>query len=536
MSSARLTLPDAVDFPLTHEARKLVAGVWLHPLSDDWAADFCSRLEQTHRACRYAKPSFAALDGIASDVLQPLIKAGMDLSAVIKYIVVCLQHGNVSELRLPTLAGSTTVLRIQHRAKLAWLAAQILGAIESDPPLRKTPRLGCMSLHRLWACPEPLAIARLQAIWMFWWQLASFPEDQRLQNALRIERHSMCTTEEEWFGSTVPLGHISISSELRIEDAAARTCSTTSSRNLDLNCANQLEGAGLAVVDFANKQLHIGKVIPSCTQEEVMFSVRPEAYLGIPLCATMEADEVITIRGARQVCDYTGYGSGFRVGALQPAPTAHGVLVSAAVASAKQEGSKATAGAAAESNLAMTPVTPLPPFLLRFEEHVPAVLAMDASWLTNPKRQFRKEAQLRDLNKALASFSSVVLRSEPPSKHSLGVFTQAVEDTAAAAGGHSEQARPVVCSGKWGCGVFNGDPVLKVLQQWAAASLAGVDLCISTFGQPQQARQLNKLTQHVLQEAAVNTVGGLLTVVQAYGDSVVAGTAAVDGLAALLIV
>jgi hypothetical protein len=29
--------------------------------------------------------------------------------------------------------------------------------------------------------------------------------------------------------------------------------------------------------------------------------------------------------------------------------------------------------------------------------------------------------------------------------------------------------RPI-CTGKWGCGVFGGDPQLKALLQWAAAS------------------------------------------------------------------
>ena len=35
-----------------------------------------------------------------------------------------------------------------------------------------------------------------------------------------------------------------------------------------------------------------------------------------------------------------------------------------------------------------------------------------------------------------------------------------------------------IASGKWGCGVFGGNPYLKVLQQWIAASLAGKDVVV----------------------------------------------------------
>ena len=42
----------------------------------------------------------------------------------------------------------------------------------------------------------------------------------------------------------------------------------------------------------------------------------------------------------------------------------------------------------------------------------------------------------------------------------------------------------VVSTGRWGCGVFGGVPAHKFLQQLIAASLAGVRLAFSTFGQP----------------------------------------------------
>ncbi|KAJ3411796.1 hypothetical protein HDV05_001695 [Chytridiales sp. JEL 0842] len=62
-----------------------------------------------------------------------------------------------------------------------------------------------------------------------------------------------------------------------------------------------------AFVDFANKDIHIHKVIPSCTQEEVLFSVVPECYLAILLFPRLEPNEVALIHNVARVCDYTGY-------------------------------------------------------------------------------------------------------------------------------------------------------------------------------------------------------------------------------------
>jgi len=45
---------------------------------------------------------------------------------------------------------------------------------------------------------------------------------------------------------------------------------------------------------------------------------------------------------------------------------------------------------------------------------------------------------------------------------------------------------PVISTGKWGCGIFKGDPKLKLLIQWVAASLAGKKLIYSVFGNKEE--------------------------------------------------
>ncbi|ETV75383.1 hypothetical protein H257_10235 [Aphanomyces astaci] len=65
-------------------------------------------------------------------------------------------------------------------------------------------------------------------------------------------------------------------------------------------------------VNFANQDLHIHRIIPSGTQEEVLFSCAPEAFVAIGLCPRMTSDQVIMIRNVRRFVEYTGYLSSFK--------------------------------------------------------------------------------------------------------------------------------------------------------------------------------------------------------------------------------
>lgn len=75
------------------------------------------------------------------------------------------------------------------------------------------------------------------------------------------------------------------------------------------------------------------------------------------------------------------------------------------------------------------------------------VIAIDANSYGSLS-QFEEKMILRDINKA---FSGFLLTGEKMEG---------------------------IASGKWGCGVFGGDPSLKCLQQWIAASLAGKNVLI----------------------------------------------------------
>ena len=161
------------------------------------------------------------------------------------------------------------------------------------------------------------------------------------------------------------------------------------------------EHGGAAHVDFANRDLMVGEVLPSATQEEILFSVRPEMYCTVLFVDRLSAEEVVVFHGCRRFSDYSGYSGSFAYCPLLQCPID------------AEGGSPAT------------------------------VLAMDAH-MNNGASQFERDAVLTDLHKALTGFKAV--------------------------------PQSVVSTGLWGCGAFDGDPALKLVQQALAAAVAGVRL------------------------------------------------------------
>lgn len=190
-----------------------------------------------------------------------------------------------------------------------------------------------------------------------------------------------------------------------------------------------------ALVDFANMYLMIGQIIPSCTQEEVLFSVRQELLVSILLSEKLEDNEAIIMRGGRVTSNYTGYLRTFKF-------------------------------------------APLPSACLPSTD-TQTVIAIDASVCHKYSLQFQDSVFHRDLNKAYLGFLNA---DKDPVGIPLGEITSGGE------GAHS-----FIATGLWGCGAFGGDPVLKFLQQVLAASSAEKNLCFSTFNNPKLQKELESL-------------------------------------------
>ncbi|KAK9091676.1 hypothetical protein Sjap_024853 [Stephania japonica] len=223
-------------------------------------------------------------------------------------------------------------------------------------------------------------------------------------------------------------------------------------------------------VDFANKYLGGGALFRGCVQEEIRFMINPELIVGMLFLPRMADNEAIEIVGAERFSNYTGYASTFRF-------------------SGNHQDEK--------------PVDCMGRRKTR-------ITAIDA--LCHPgKRQFRVECILRETNKAFCGFleHSVdelnlnIAQDVQFEEHHLdqvlavnneGRNSPLLPESSLAVGGPNEgvtEAEPMrnstlessfqgldpkgnvgIATGNWGCGAFGGDPQLKAVIQWLAASQA----------------------------------------------------------------
>lgn len=181
-------------------------------------------------------------------------------------------------------------------------------------------------------------------------------------------------------------------------------------------------GGGALHADFANRHLGGGVLAGGCVQEEIRFGLAsPELLAGLLVARDAMADhEALVLCGTELVSRYAGYGA--RVAWAAPYRDATPRAPDGSLAS--------------------------------------AVVAVDA--LMAPDAQFARACVDRDLAKAYAGFSFPYARDHP-------LAGLAARD---------------VATGKWGCGVFGGDPEMKFLEQWLAVSAGarGRRLVFCTFG------------------------------------------------------
>eukprot|EP01126_Amoeba_proteus_P040499 TRINITY_DN4320_c0_g1_i4.p1 TRINITY_DN4320_c0_g1~~TRINITY_DN4320_c0_g1_i4.p1 ORF type:complete len:421 (+),score=105.92 TRINITY_DN4320_c0_g1_i4:1484-2746(+) len=105
--------------------------------------------------------------------------------------------------------------------------------------------------------------------------------------------------------------------------------------------SNGMEASqGMGFVDFANKDLHIGTIISSLTQEEVLFSCCPECFVGLLFTEQFRSDEVMIISGVRRYSKYQGYQRTFQWTGFYPDLKFHDVVVIDANHRAKQFSSR----------------------------------------------------------------------------------------------------------------------------------------------------------------------------------------------------
>ena len=165
-------------------------------------------------------------------------------------------------------------------------------------------------------------------------------------------------------------------------------------------------------IDFANKYIGGGTLTGGCVQEEILFAVQPEAIVSMFFMEVMDKDDAIGIYNTIKYSNYTGYGNKFRF----------------------------------ENSSITNDLTQIKKY------KIIAIDAVDNRHFYNNYYYFSNNNQkdiIRDIHKAYVGFNLINSETE-----------KNIEKT--------------IATGNWGCGAFGGNHELKFIQQWIAASFAGV--------------------------------------------------------------
>ena len=191
--------------------------------------------------------------------------------------------------------------------------------------------------------------------------------------------------------------------------------------------------------------------------EEIQFSTCPELIVSLLLTEELGDTEVLVASGCEQFSTIKGYGHTLKY------------------------------GGPCESTNSKTHLDALG--RLRSQ-----VVAMDALHFGkhNSHKQYSEACIKRELNKCFVAFDPRYA---------------------------DESDRPIA-SGSWGCGAFNGDPELKFLIQWMAASQAGgrsLVLCIPDEQEFKRSQAGLQAFHMFLQRSKIKTVGHLYRLIVACG-------------------
>lgn len=181
---------------------------------------------------------------------------------------------------------------------------------------------------------------------------------------------------------------------------------------------------GCLQADFACRYLGGGVLRGGCAQEEILFTTFPEALPLISRVSPMEANESLLLEGMERFAEHSGYSWKFRY--VGPAIDRIG-----------------------GGRFLSTPLD------ATGQQRATAFVAIDAVEYTScehARSQYTSRHIVRDLLKVYTA-----LRWPLPNRE-------------------SETHRLSFATGHWGCGVYRGDPYIKCLIQWLAASQAHRDM------------------------------------------------------------
>ncbi|KAJ6958880.1 poly(ADP-ribose) glycohydrolase 1-like isoform X1 [Populus alba x Populus x berolinensis] len=272
---------------------------------------------------------------------------------------------------------------------------------------------------------------------------------------------------------------------------------------------------GALEVDFANKYLGGGALRSGCLQEEIRFMISPELIAGMLFLPCMEDNEAIEIVGAERFSNYTGYASSFcfsgdhvdkrNVDGFRRCKTR--IVAIDALCRAGMRQYKCT-------------------YLLR-EANKAFCGFLDQSNCDHHKSPFQDGGSQGSQCMETDKDTNVVVKDFP--------MDEAPSTSVEIAMNRGEYINQVIgysdkkgswcldledkigiATGNWGCGAFGGDPELKTMIQWLAASQAArPSVSYYTFG-IKSLQNLNQVSQWILSHEW--TVGDLWNMLVEYSS------------------
>ncbi|XP_062082467.1 poly(ADP-ribose) glycohydrolase 1-like [Humulus lupulus] len=267
------------------------------------------------------------------------------------------------------------------------------------------------------------------------------------RNVLPLEHRPLCVSYPDanfWSGSLVPLCKFEVCSFGLIED----------------------QSSGALEVDFANKYFGGGALHRGCVQEEIRFMINPELIAGMLFLPALADNESIEVVGTERFSNYTGYASSFRFSGDYVDKKEMNSL-----------GRRKTRIVAIDALCCPEMRQYKIKYLLR-EINKAFCGFMDQSKYYQYDRQLLKndcsgdehDVVMKDPN--YASTSDIGAEAASTSIETFEESVDPVPKTCQEKGHQSLKKRDDVgiATGNWGCGAFGGDPELKTIIQWLAAS------------------------------------------------------------------
>ncbi|XP_047318672.1 poly(ADP-ribose) glycohydrolase 1-like [Impatiens glandulifera] len=240
------------------------------------------------------------------------------------------------------------------------------------------------------------------------------------------------------------------------------------------------QARGAMEVDFSGQYFGGAALHTGSLQEEIRFMINPELIVGMLFFTAMNHNEAIEVVGAERFSDYTGFGFTFRF---------YGDYIDRR--GMDLMGRRKT-----------------------------RIIAIDALCMPRMK-QYCLGYLLREVNKALCGFQEGFKFQQQHQQNTADIpsTSRVQRDKGKAKASCLENVESIsegIATGNWGCGAFEGDPELKVVIQWLAASQAKRPFILYyTFGLD-KLKNIEKICERIIANGW--TVGKLWEVVVEYSS------------------